>query len=47
MIKNAEIFKIDVTAKTNIGQTGFQLAEMAGKQDVVNLIKETMPEIMY
>ena len=45
IMENEEIFKIDLTAKTNEGKTGFQLAVMKGNQDVINLIETTMPSI--
>ena len=38
IIENGELFKIDLTAKTNKGKTGFQPAVMTGRHNVINLI---------
>ena len=45
IIKIKDRFKIDVKAKTNIGRTGFQLAEIEKNHDVINLIKRKMPSL--
>ena len=42
MIKNEELFKLNISAKTNEGYTGLQLAEIKEKHDIVNLINEKM-----
>ena len=42
MIKTKELFKLNISAKTNEGNTGLQLAEIKEKHDIVNLINEKM-----
>ena len=45
MINNSESLKLDLTAKDNGGDTGFQHAQYYGKTAVVNLIRRKMPQI--
>ena len=47
IIDNAESFKIDLTKTDNSGRTGFQRAKDNGKNDIVNIIKERMPNIAF
>ena len=47
MMDNAESFKLELTAKTRYGETGFQLAKQTKEYDVINLIKRKMPSIAY
>ena len=42
MIKTKELFELNISAKTNEGNTGLQLAKMEEKHDIVNLINEKM-----
>ena len=45
MINNSESLKLDLTARTKRGNTGFQLAQDWGHTNVVNLIRSKMPRI--
>ena len=42
MIKTEGLFQLNISAKTNEGNTGLQLAEIKEKHDIVNLINEKM-----
>ena len=48
MIDNFELFGLDlITLKDNQGRTGFQLAQLSQRTDMINLIKRKMPSIAY
>ena len=47
MIDNFELFGLDLTLKDNQGRTGFQLAQLSQRTDMINLIKRKMPSIAY
>lgn len=40
-------FNVDLTIKTKNGLTGFQFAERKGREDIVNLIKRSLPANKY
>ena len=39
LINNAEMFKLDLKAKTKLGKTGLDLATVEGKTGVISVIK--------
>ena len=47
MMDNAESFKLELTAKTCNGKTGFQLAKETERYDVIKLIERKMTSIAY
>ena len=47
MMDNSELFKLDLVAKDNTGQTGYMLAKHVRKRYVVNLINRKMPSIAF
>ena len=45
MINNSEPLKLDLAARNDRDETGFQFAQQFGHSDVVNLILSKMPRI--
>ena len=44
---SAYCVKLDLTARDKYGETGFQMAQLCGETDVVNLIRNKMAQIAF
>ena len=44
IVKNADSFEIDLTAKNRFGKTGLQIAEGQGRKKNINIIERKMPQ---
>jgi hypothetical protein len=46
MIEQSESLELDLRAKNKSNRTGYQLAKVNGRTDVVNLIQTKMPSLV-